>query len=237
MLMKTTSTIATATAGACSEEEEGRAQLLPGLQQPSPQQQWQQLPEEVPSYSVRCRRSAPPPWAAGLLLLGLSAALLLACHPPAAVAAGGPPPHRGSAPLRALAAAAGGGAIAGAWMAVGAFFGKIFGACAGGASSLCHACGGLSTEVCAAVGKCGSTCCGSLGGMLQNCPWCGGCLSNFWFALGNLFGGCFHAVVSFISKMYELAAGCLDGCCGAFGGLGSGCCSSVGACLDRICPV
>jgi len=144
--------------------------------------------------------------------------------------------HRGGAPLRMLSAAAGGGAVAGAWMAVGAFIGKCFGAIAGAAGNLCHACGSLSANICGAVGKCGSDCCTGLGGPLQSCPWCGGCLSNFWFGIGDLIGGCFHAVVAFFAKMYGLAEGCLNGCCGAVGKLGGDCCGSVGNCLARICP-
>jgi len=203
----------------------------------------------------------PPVWA-GLLLASLSVAVLLVCmaaadsEPWATIAgphlrsstplpseaqhkqwSGASTAHHSRAPLRLLSAAAGGGAIAGAWMAVGAFIGKIFSALAGVTTHLCHSCGGLSTNICSALGNCGSDCCTGVGGALQNCPWCGDCVTNFWYGFGDLLGGCFHAVVAFVTKMYGLAEGCLDGCCGAFGKLGGNCCGAVGQCLDRLCPI
>lgn len=194
----------------------------------------------------------PPIWA-GLLLASVSVAVLLACTAAAAwepwPTAAGPhlrsskslpgdaSSHHSTAPLRMLYATAGGGAIAGAWMAVGAFIGKIFSALAGVTTNLCHSCGSLSTNICSALGRCGSDCCSGLGGALHSCPWCGDCLTNFWFGFGDLFGGCFHAVVAFGTKMYGLCEHCLNGCCHGVGTLGSDCCHSVGRCLNRLCPI
>lgn len=220
--------------------DEERQALLEPAQQSQPMQGLSTEVAERASVSAQ----SPPIWA-GLLLAGLSVVVLLVCvaTTETEVAAIGPDlrtgagQHHRGAPLRMLTAAAGGGAIAGAWMAVGAFIGKCFGAVAGLASNLCHACGSLSTNICSAVDNFGAQCCGASGGALQSCPWCGNFLANLWYGIGGLVGGVYHAVVAFFGKMYGISADGLDGCCGACGNLGTGFCSSCGDCLARICPI